>query len=96
MDEFKGTPGPWKYGFRNNNELMITFHGVFIGDVFLDITTSNDRKDALLISAAPELLNELIETHSALCFTEDYLGSFRYKKNKSVIAKALGIEGEVE
>jgi len=37
-----------------------------------------------------ELLKELIETHSALCFTPDYIGSLRYEKNKAAINKALG------
>ena len=38
--EFKGTPAPWKYTVRNANEIMTTFHGVTIGDVYLDITTA--------------------------------------------------------
>ncbi|HGF6560327.1 TPA: hypothetical protein ACF2YT_001223 [Providencia alcalifaciens] len=57
--EFKGTPAPWKYTVRNSNEIMTTFHGVTIGDVYLDITTSNQKADAHLIAAAPELLEAL-------------------------------------
>ncbi|WP_265694373.1 hypothetical protein [Providencia rustigianii] len=58
---FKHTPAPWKYTVRNANEIMTTFHGVTIGDVYLDITTSNQKSDAHLIAAAPELLEALIE-----------------------------------
>lgn len=45
--EFKGTPAPWKYTVRNANEIMTTFHGVTIGDVYLDITTANQKADAI-------------------------------------------------
>lgn len=47
-----------------------------------------DRADAKLIAAAPELLAELEETHAALCFTADYIGSERHKRNSAAIAKA--------
>lgn len=59
--EFKGTPAPWKYAARNVNEIMTTFHGVTIGECYLDITTSNQKADAHLIAAAPELLEALIQ-----------------------------------
>lgn len=64
--EFKHTPAPWKYTIRNANEIMTTFHGVTIGDVYLDITTANQKADSHLIAAAPELLEalrELIQSH---------------------------------
>ncbi|KRC97725.1 hypothetical protein ASE33_04090 [Pseudomonas sp. Root9] len=53
----------------------------------------NYRRDehlanAKLIAAAPDLLAELEETHAALCFTADYIGSERYKRNAAAIAKA--------
>lgn len=57
--EFKHSPAPWKYTVRNANEIMTTFHGVTIGDVYLDITTANQKADAHLIAAAPELLEAL-------------------------------------
>ncbi|HGN3019356.1 TPA: hypothetical protein ACKR4E_006837, partial [Pseudomonas aeruginosa] len=64
--EFKHSPAPWKYTIRNANEIMTTFHGVTIGDVYLDITTANQKADSHLIAAAPELLEALIElTESA-------------------------------
>ena len=59
MKEFKGTPGKWKYTVRNVNEMMTTFHGVTIGDTYIEAATRNDREDALLIAAAPDLLEAL-------------------------------------
>ncbi|EBO4170082.1 hypothetical protein LB58_21180 [Salmonella enterica] len=59
MSEFKGTPGTWKYTIRNVNEMMTTFHGVVMGDTYIEIATRNEREDAQLISAAPELLEAL-------------------------------------
>ncbi|MEX9484066.1 hypothetical protein [Proteus mirabilis] len=87
--EFKGTPAPWKYTVRNSNEIMTTFHGVTIGDVYLDITTANQKADAHLIAAAPELLEQLIRLRNKIA---------SYKPDDdddldivdAVIAKALG------
>ncbi|EFF9315197.1 TPA: hypothetical protein ACP2PY_002358 [Escherichia coli] len=59
MKEFKGTPGKWKYTVRNVNEMMTTFHGVTIGDTYIEAATRNEREDALLIAAAPDLLEAL-------------------------------------
>lgn len=59
MKEFKGTPGKWKYTVRNVNEMMTTFHGVTIGDTYIEAATRNERQDALLIAAAPDLLEAL-------------------------------------
>ena len=86
---FKHTPAPWKYTVRNANEIMTTFHGVTIGDVYLDITTSNQKSDAHLIAAAPELLEQLIRLRNKIA---------SYKPDDdddldivdAVIAKALG------
>lgn len=52
--------------------------------------TAIHREDINLMQSAPELLKELEETHAALCFTPDYIGSERYERNKAAIAKALG------
>lgn len=99
MEEFKGTPGPWEW-WTSNSFLRLSSKatgkdgGVIDSYRMSDGHTSLSVKyeDMALIAAAPELLEELIETHSALCFTPDYLGSLRYEKNKAAIAKALGKE----
>jgi len=92
MSEF--TEGPWEV-FENDDELMViqsgsleSGHG-WVG--YLKIATElQGVEDARLIAAAPDLLKELEETHAALCFTSDYIGSERYKRNMAAIAKALG------
>ncbi len=86
---FKHTPAPWKYTVRNANEIMTTFHGVTIGDVYLDITTANQKAGAHLIAAAPELLEQLIRLRNKIA-------SYKPDDNDNldivdtVIAKALG------
>ncbi|HEI8690205.1 TPA: hypothetical protein SLF63_001177 [Proteus mirabilis] len=89
--EFKGTPAPWKYTVRNANEIMTTFHGVTIGDVYLDVTTANQKADANLIAAAPELLDALIEMQRngrKQGWDDKYESSM--EKTRLAIAKALG------
>ena len=75
---------------------MTTFHGVTIGDVYLDITTANQKEDAHLIAAAPELLEALIEivemqskNYGNGMNTHIHLANLA-KKARIVIAKALG------
>lgn len=43
-----------------------------------------------LVNATQTLLDNLEETHAALCFTPDYIGSLRYKQNKAAIEAAKG------
>lgn len=85
--EFKGTPGPWKYTVRNANEIMTTFHGVVIGDIYLDITTDSQKEDARLIAAAPEMIDFLLRINGAY-----YLSDKHQSELNSVINKALGRE----
>lgn len=66
--ETKFTKADWKVTYRNNNDMMVTYHGVTIGNHYLDIATANERADALLIAAAPKLyktldnlLNEILD-----------------------------------
>ncbi|MFH6895126.1 hypothetical protein ACHCAL_13855 [Providencia huaxiensis] len=90
--KFKHTPAPWKYTIRNANEIMTTFHGVTIGDVYLDITTANQKADSHLIAAAPELLEALIELTESAKEAIDGLGdlSDAIDTAKAAIKKALG------
>lgn len=95
--EFKHSPAPWKYTIRNANEIMTTFHGVTIGDVYLDITTANQKADSHLIAAAPELLESLRELVSAMVRYEIDAGESApvkhekmMNKARAAIAKALG------
>ncbi|WP_230083296.1 hypothetical protein [Providencia sp. wls1938] len=71
---------------------MTTFHGVTIGDVYLDITTANQKADSHLIAAAPELLEALIELTESAKEAIDGLGdlSDAIDTAKAAIAKALG------
>ena len=95
MSEFKGTPGLWKYTIRNVNEMMTTFHGVVMGDTYIEIATRNEREDAQLISAAPELLEALQDFmsessgNSKSC-GHDFECICRFDKARTAIAKALG------
>ena len=97
MSEFKGTPGPWKYTIRNVNEMMTTFHGVVMGDTYSEIATRNEREDAQLISAAPELLEALQDMLSGWEYIRSQHGDLygvgwdrAQNKAKSAISKALG------
>lgn len=95
MKEFKGTPGKWKYTVRNVNEMMTTFHGVTIGDTYIEAATRNEREDALLIAAAPDLLEALqlllkqAENRTTTTYPEWY-GAVN--KALEAIKKAIGDE----
>ncbi|WP_447516404.1 hypothetical protein [Escherichia coli] len=95
MKEFKGTPGKWKYTVRNVNEMMTTFHGVTIGDTYIEAATRNEREDALLIAAAPDLLEALqlllkqTKNRTTTTYPEWY-GAVN--KGLAAIRKALGEE----
>lgn len=95
MKEFKGTPGKWKYTVRNVNEMMTTFHGVTIGDTYIEAATRNEREDALLIAAAPDLLEALqlllkqTKNRATTTYPEWY-GAVN--KGLAAISKALGGE----
>ena len=100
MREFKGTPGEWKYTVRNVNEMMTTFHGVTIGDTYIEAATRNEIEDAQLIAAAPDLLDALqclFENYKQLADSGD-AGNWRLedepagRKALHAINKALGKE----
>ena len=96
MKEFKGTPGKWKYTVRNVNEMMTTFHGVTIGDTYIEAATRNEREDALLIAAAPDLLEALqlllkqTKNRTTTTYPEWY-GAVN--KGLAALRQALGEEG---
>ena len=95
MKEFKGTPGKWKYTVRNVNEMMTTFHGVTIGDTYIEAATRNEREDALLIAAAPDLLEalQLLLKQSKKRTTTTYPEWYgAVNKGLAAISKALGGE----
>ncbi|HHG0455589.1 TPA: ead/Ea22-like family protein [Citrobacter freundii] len=75
----KATPGEWKRMMRNSDELMTTFHGVAIGNVFVELTTGKrDIFDAEFIATASPatvlaLLDELeaAEKQTSALFKEN-------------------------
>lgn len=92
MKRFMGTPGPWKYTIRNVNEMMTTFHGVVMGDTYIEIATRNEREDAKLLAAAPDLLEALqsiidLQTRGYVVIGDKYTDMAR-----AAISKALGEE----
>ncbi|EHK7198658.1 TPA: hypothetical protein ACP7SH_000861 [Escherichia coli] len=93
MKEFKGTPGKWKYTVRNVNEMMTTFHGVTIGDTYIEAATRNEREDALLIAAAPDLL-EALQAMLNKAYKQNWNDHYpdEVSKAQSAISKALGDE----
>ena len=95
MKEFKGTPGEWKYTVRNVNEMMTTFHGVTIGDTYIEAATRNEREDARLIAAAPDLLEVMQEVIEQWKVEHDEKGEPQplwVKNGLRAISKALGEE----
>ncbi|HDR2785797.1 TPA: hypothetical protein QCJ60_005205 [Enterobacter sichuanensis] len=93
MKEFKGTPGKWKYTVRNVNEMMTTFHGVTIGDTYIEAATRNEREDALLIAAAPDLL-EALQAMLSKAYKQNWNDQYpdEVSKARAAIIKALGEE----
>lgn len=93
MKEFKGTPGKWKYTVRNVNEMMTTFHGVTIGDTYIEAATRNEREDALLIAAAPDLL-EALQAMLSKAYKQNWNDQYpdEVSKAQAAINKALGEE----
>ena len=109
MNEFKGTPGPWELGTPEplGEGLHVPIHGVGHGELAMAVWQMADDKfdrvrsldceaNALLIAAAPELLEALIAVEDA-GFEADGSGwgvlHMTYEDwtlVKRAIAKALG------
>ncbi|MGV4207666.1 ead/Ea22-like family protein [Citrobacter freundii] len=93
----KATPGEWKRMMRNSDELMTTFHGVAIGNVFVELTTGKrDIFDAEFIAAANpstvlSLLDELeaAEKRIASLQSENEYIRNRYKELDLLIGKNI-------
>lgn len=80
MNEFKGTPGPWRLRNRLTSiDVDIPAEGPY--DTIEDIQNIHD---AQLIAAAPELLEALLDLEARACV---YVNT---SKAKAAIAKALG------
>lgn len=80
------TPGPW--ALRRSRTGSSHTHIECPADESLAVFKRVE--DAQLAVAARDLLEQLEETHAALCFTPDYIGSARYNKNAEAILKARG------
>lgn len=101
------TPGEWKRMMRNSDELMTTFHGVAIGNVFVELTTGKrDIFDAEFIAAANPatvlaLLDELeaaekrISEQSEIVAAAEKLvrckGRYHSELNYRALAKLFGV-----
>ncbi|EOE4442097.1 ead/Ea22-like family protein [Enterobacter hormaechei] len=74
----KATPGEWKRMMRNSDELMTTFHGIAIGNVFVELTTGKrDIFDAEFIAASNPatvlaLLDELEAAEKRIAEQREY------------------------
>jgi len=102
VNEFKGTPGPWDYGWeiQPNGCPTVGHKGLMVCMVAHSAKEPDQKETALanadLISAAPELLSAL--QHMVACHYPDANGQIGAKEEcwdsiqnaQAVIAKALG------
>lgn len=78
------TNGPWKFLVNNNDDLMMSFYGVSMGNNYTPVCTNRSKSDAHLIAAAPELY-ELLDEMAG------YDECQRFKKQiNELLAKARG------
>ena len=91
----KHTPGPWFIEQRTYDDGSTHFritasegHG-WAGDRYMSVSGCIDEHDALLIAAAPELLDALADCVAHMHWTQPQ-GETALKKAKAVIAKATG------
>lgn len=99
MQKFKGTPGPWESKTIHGDLKVIqkgSYEKLAPGMVsYCCVTELEDKHDAKLISAAPELLEALQDFMANASGEDESCGhSFecvcRFDKAKAAIAKALG------
>ena len=101
MSEFKGTPGPWEMKKEKGEPEWFVFQKGSMkkirgGTIRTPIAEEiNNKHDANLISAAPELLESLQDfmaesAGNAKSCGHDFECMFRFDKARAAIAKALG------
>lgn len=93
MEKFMGTPGPWSYrktGTHWNNASLTNIEINFGDDGECVADTVYEERDAMLISAAPELLEALQELAFLYEHDEGCRELKEYKRAKAAINKALG------
>ena len=90
------TPGPWKVVQRSSNEMMCSFVGVVVGDDLIEMPGPQSNvgtANARLISAAPDLLEALIELVQEFDITLGNRGNpdtTEIRRARAAIAKAIG------
>ncbi|HCD2321958.1 TPA: ead/Ea22-like family protein [Enterobacter hormaechei] len=92
----KATPGEWKRMMRNSDELMTTFHGIAIGNVFVELTTGKrDIFDAEFIAASNPatmlaLLDELEAKDATIAFQQHEIRTLLGRLENANRAAAAG------
>ena len=101
MSKFKGTPGPWQPVFNPDSEYgdnatsIYSEDGIYVADVYRGyvgsegLTEVEQKANAHLIAAAPEMLDvlmEIINGEGKFVMTAD-----THRKARAAIAKALGV-----
>lgn len=98
MSEFKGTPAPWKLE-NGQNDMVVTDRPLGEGKIVAATYGDNMPENAMLIAAAPDLLEALKSVMSMFPVIDDdnsgRLGFTAETRNKLTnanlaIAKALG------
>lgn len=93
MNEFKGTPGPWRVntiGKHWNNPALVHLKVTFGTDGECICDTVYRREDADLIAAAPELLEALKGLLVRVADDEEYGPEHAITIAREAIKKALG------
>lgn len=91
MNEFKGTPGPWKVisDSPDGSEIESEHESPFWAFVSYDTPEAERTPNAQLIAAAPELLDALIRLSDVARGVHGYLDR-AVSHAEDIIAKALG------
>lgn len=93
MNEFKGTPGPWRVntiGKHWNNPALVHLEVTFGTDGECICDTVYRREDADLIATAPELLEALKGLLVRVADDEEYGPEHAITIAREAIKKALG------